>query len=464
MHARGLQRRMFLAGCGMVGVAAFMQAEASDSSPACAQLAEDAVVWGFPLMMAGRYLDAAIANGVEFDRFHLSEDIASARSSGVGSNIDTLNGLAWLDLSHGPRVIGVPDTADRYYTIQLQDMYMNSFAYIGRRTTGTAAGFFAITPPGWSGDLPDSVTEIKAPTTRVFAFLRTLVRAPDDIETVRAINRSVTIGPLGKFPDGQRAGVMKANALAPFQPKSRLEGRALPHQEIAQSGARYFEDLDRLVREFPPHDWDKSNLARFAPLGIGLSGSAATAVCSEAELAAAAEAGVALAVRSVKSFPDNGWLRRENVAGIVRDPLERAANTVYGPGTQIAEESIFYNLRLGPDGEPLSGKNRYRLRFPPGQLPPVDAFWSLTLYDGKYYIFDNPLDRYGITDRTEGLVRGADGSLEIHIQADEPEEGPDNWIPSPRETFQLVFRTYQPRQALIDGSYHLPALEIVKGD
>lgn len=123
-----------------------MGADASEAASGCVRLAEEAVVWGFPLMMAGRYLDAAIANGVEFNLFHLSADIASAKSSGVGSNIDTLNGLAWLDLTRGPVVIGVPDTADRYYTIQLQDMYMNSFAYVGRRTTGTEAGLFAGTP------------------------------------------------------------------------------------------------------------------------------------------------------------------------------------------------------------------------------------------------------------------------------------------------------------------------------
>ncbi len=459
MDCHSSSRRNFMAGCGMTALACAMPAESQGASSDCAQLAQEAVVWGFPLMMAGLYLNAAIENGVEFDRFQLAAGIASAKASGVGSNIDTLNGLAWIDLTGGPKVIGVPDTADRYYTIQLQDMYMNSFAYIGRRTTGTAAGFFAITPPGYAGNLPSGITEIRSPTTKVLAFLRTLVRAPDDIEAVRAINWSVTIGPLAGFPSGQRGGTMKEGALSPFQPKSRLEGKTLPHKEIAQSGARYFTELDRLVREFPPHDWDAPNLARFAPLGIGRE--AASHGCSDAELAAAAEAGVDLAVRSVKSFPDNGWLRRQNVAAIVRDPLERAANTVYGPGTQIAEESVFYNLRQGPDGEVLSGANRYRLRFPPGELPPVDAFWSLTLYDGNYYIFDNPLDRYGITDRSEGLSVGADGSLEIFVQADEPEEGHSNWIPCPREAFQLVFRTYQPRQPLIDGSYHLPPLEIV---
>ena len=437
-----------------------MAVAATSDRSACAELAEDAVIWGFPLMMAGLYLDAAVQNGVQYNVFQLSEDIASAKSSGVGSNIDTLNGLAWLDLSSGPQVISVPDMADRYYTIQLQDMYMNSFAYIGRRTTGTAAGSFAVTPPGFEGKIPANLTEIRAPTTRVFAFLRTLVRG--DIEEVRGLNRSVTVGPLTQFPSGQREGQMRDGALAPFQPRSRLEGGKLPHQEIAGLGASYFKELDKLVSEYPPHDWDEQNLARFAPLGIGSSVPADSGPCSEQELAAASEAGVALAVRSVKAWPENGWLRRRNVEEIVMDPLERAANTVYGPGTQIAKESIFYNLRLGLDGKPLSGANRYRLRFAPGQLPPVDAFWSVTLYDGNYFIFDNPLDRYGITDRTDGLRFGDDGSLEILIQAEEPDGGDANWLPAPQGAFQLVFRTYQPREELLDGSYRLPPLEIVE--
>lgn len=419
-------------------------------------LAGQAAIWGFPLVFFGLYLDAAQANGIAFNRFYMASGIADARSKAVGPNIDTLNGRAWLDLDGGPQVIAVPDTADRYFTIQLQDMWMNSFAYIGRRTTGTRAGAFAITPPGWSGDLPDGVTVIPAPTTKVLAFVRTLVTSPDDLPKARAINEAMSLGPLATYPAGQVASPVAEGALDAFQPASRSKG-LLPHQEVAQMGAGFFDRLKALLERFPPSPADTSQAARFAPLG--LDGPRDPAF-SDAMLAQAVEAGISRAVGSVEAWPENGWLRRRNVEGVPRDPLIRAADNIYGPGTQVAEESVFWNLRQGPDGQSLNGAKRYRMRFAPGALPPVDAFWSLTLYDGNYFLFGNPLDRYGISDRTEGLRFEADGSLEITVQAGEP-DSPANWLPAPQGPFQLVFRTYQPREDVLQGTYRLPPLELV---
>ncbi|MBV1689373.1 DUF1254 domain-containing protein [Novosphingobium sp. G106] len=428
-----------------------------DATDGRRQLARDAVVWGLPLVLFGRYLDAAVANGVRFNHFYMSSDVATPRSRAIGPNIDTMNGRAWIDLEEEPQVIGVPATADRYYTIQLQDMYMNSFAYVGRRTTGTAAGWFVLTPPGFSGRLPEGVTEVRAPTTKVLAFVRTLVRGSGDLDAVRAINGAFTLGPLSRFPEGQTAATVGAEALDVFQPSSRRTGGALPHIEIARSGAAYFAELDRLTHQFPPLDRDAPNLARLTPLDLG-AGEAA-----HADLAGDVEGAVDLITKSVRSWSENGWLRRSNVAQFIADPLERAANHIYGPGTQVAEESVFYNLRKGPDGETLNGAKTYRLRFGPGELPPVDAFWSLTLYDGNYFLFDNPIDRYGVNDRTEGLRFEDDGSLEILVQPDPPAAGTANWLPGPPGDFQLVFRTYQPRQPVLDGSYRLPPLDIVGG-
>jgi hypothetical protein len=421
-------------------------------------LAEEAAVWGFPLVFFGLYLDAAAANGVPFNRFHMASRIADAKSKAVGPNIDTLNGRAWLDLAEGPQVIAVPDTADRYYTVQLQDMWMNSFAYLGRRTTGTGARAFAITPPGWSGRLPGSVTGIASPTSKVLAFVRTLVAAPHDLASARAINEAMSIGPLTAWPRGQVASPVADGALDAFQPASRSKG-LLPHQEVAQMGAAFFDKLAALLKLYPPSPMDAAQAARFAPLG--LNGPRDPAI-TDAMLAEAVKSGISRAARSVQSWPENGWLRRRNVEGVPSDPLIRAADNIYGPGTQVAGESVFWNLRQGPDGETLSGAKHYRMRFGPGELPPVDAFWSLTLYDGNYFLFGNPLDRYGISDRTEGLGFEADGSLEIRVQASEPAAPSANWLPAPQGPFQLVFRTYQPREAILNGAYKLPPLEIVR--
>jgi hypothetical protein len=181
------------------------------------------------------------------------------------------------------------------------------------------------------------------------------------------------------------------------------------------------------------------------------------------ELAAAVPKAFEVVLRSFEAWSsDNGWIRRRNIAPFIDNPIERAATNIYGPGTQVAEESVFFNMRQGPDAKPLSGARRYRLRFPPGQIPPVDGFWSLTLYDRNFFLFDNPIDRYGINDRTEGLRYGQDGALEIQIQAAAPQEGSSNWLPAPDTEFELILRTYQPHPVILDRRYTPPPLEIVE--
>jgi hypothetical protein len=426
-----------------------------------AALAEEAVIWGFPLVMMGRYLEAVETGGVPFNQFFMNSEVATPQSHAVGPNIDTLNGRAWLDLTGGPQVVGTPDTQDRYYSIQLQDMYMNSFAYIGRRTTGTKVGAFAVTPPGYSGALPPGVTEIRATTDKVSLFVRTLVRGPEDLANARALNAAFTLGPLSAWPGVRRAAIVASGAIDAFQPATRRTRKMLPHEEIIASGADFFDDLDRLVRVFPPLPSEASRLARLAPLGVGARTPSKRNAEVDARLAAALQPGLARAQRSLESWSENGWARRRNVEAFIDDPAERAGNNIFGPNTQIALESVFFNKRLGEDGQWLNGANRYRLRFAAGRTPPVDGFWSLTLYDKAYVLFENPLQRYGINDRTLGLAYGEDGSLDVQIQADEPAEGPANWLPSPRGEFQLVLRTYQPRAPLLDRSYKPPPLEIV---
>ena len=156
----------------------------------------------------------------------------------------------------------------------------------------------------------------------------------------------------------------------------------------------------------------------------------------------------------------NGWRSNLSIVPFIRDPLMRAANNILGPGAHINAEALYFAARQGPDGKPLNGANRYRLRFAPGQTPPVDAFWSLILYDRNFFLFDNPDNRYAFNDRTEGLVYGPDGSLEILIGGERP-QGQVNWLPAPQDIFSLIVRFYQPRQSVLDGSYKLPPLELV---
>ena len=197
---------------------------------------------------------------------------------------------------------------------------------------------------------------------------------------------------------------------------------------------------------------------RFAELGIG----AGLHPFTDGKRAKVLAAAIAPAVAKIKSqfLSDtvNGWSVNRNVRPIVHDPLLRAAFNQYGPGTHIAEEALYFSQRKGDDGQVLSGANRYALRFPAGGLPPVDAFWSLTLYGHDFLLVENSIKRYAINARTAGLVYGADGSLEIVIQHEAPNDPKVNWLPAPKGPFQLVLRAYQPKPSVLDGSYKLPPL------
>jgi hypothetical protein len=155
----------------------------------------------------------------------------------------------------------------------------------------------------------------------------------------------------------------------------------------------------------------------------------------------------------------NGWTVNYKVTNFIKDPLLRAAVNQYGPATHIAQEALYFGAK--PEGGPLSGVNKYVLNFPATGLPPVDAFWSLTLYEADFSLVENPINRYSIGDRTAGLRYGSDGSLEIQIQNRAPEEGNSNWLPAPEGSYQLVLRTYQPKPALFNGDYKIPPLQNV---
>ena len=442
-------RRQFLAAAGLAGVTTLLPASVACAATGVSELAEQAFIWGLPLVLSGRYIDLARNAGLAFNQFYASPDLATPATHAAGPNIDTLYGFAWLDLAAGPQVITVPDTQDRYYSIQLLDVYGDSFAYIGRRATGTRAGAFAILPPGWKGELPPGITPISAPTGKVFALLRTLVRGRADLPDARAIHLAYSTGTLSAWPGGRRGGEVRANSI-----------NVLPAIDLSSAGPGYFDELDALVRQYPPLPEDAATLARFAPLGTG-SGKPHRPELEPA-FSAAITAGLAqITVQQgrVATFV-NGWRSNLSIVPFIRDPLVRAANNILGPGAHINAEALYFAARQGPDGKPLNGANRYRLRFAPGQTPPVDAFWSLILYDRNFFLFDNPDNRYAFNDRTEGLVYGPDGSLEILIGGERP-QGQVNWLPAPQDIFSLIVRFYQPRQSVLDGSYKLPPLELV---
>jgi hypothetical protein len=435
------------AACAVTPFSRVLAAEEGASSA----LAEQAYVWAYPLVLSYTLFNASLSRGVAPNRFVVQAVLSTPAVNAAGPNVDTLYGSTWLDLTHEPQVIVVPDTHDRYYSIQLVDAYGNSFAYIGRRATGTKAGAYAITAPGWTGKLPQGVKQIAATTPHVFALTRTLVSGDSDLPGALAAQSKFAIAGLSGYPGN---AVPSELSRVPFN---------FPVPDVAARGPAFFDDLGEALAVNPPLPRDQGVVKRFAALGVGPN--LRPAQSGDKALVDVLAESVPVAAARIKkadySTLVNGWRVNYHVANLVWDPLLRASINQFGPGTHIAQEALYFSARSGPDSKPLSGANRYAIRFPAGGLPPVDAFWSLTLYGPDFLLVKNPIKRYAIGDRTAGLARDTDGSLNISIQHDAPEDRA-NWLPAPAGPFQLILRTYQPRKALFDGSYHVPPLRLAQ--
>lgn len=411
-------------------------------------LAKDAVIWGSPLVFMGRMLDMAIKAGRSTNKIYLNFNVASPEMGLPAPNVDVLYGIACVDLADGPQVIAVPATHDRYFSIQMNDVYQNTFGYIGKRTTGTSAGAFAITPPSWKGKLPDGVAQISATTTQFIAFFRTHIQSREDLAAARGVHASYQMGSLADWPTGLRDGEAKDKAII------------CPTPDFSKEGAAFFEKLAVLAKKFPPLPGDMPHLARFAPLGLGsrtVRPSSLDPILAEAVI----EAHALIAERFQNdTIETNGW-RTRYVPAFFQDPPTRAGAGYLGPGTNVAEEALYFYAFTGADGQRLNARNKnYRIHFHADKAPPVFAFWSLTLQDRNYFLFPNPLERYMLSS-SAGLRTRSDGSLDLAIQADPPADPDVNWLPAPRDEFSVALRMYLPRPEVLDRSYQLPPIQIV---
>lgn len=366
-----------------------------------------------------------------------------------GANNDTIYFSGWFDFGAEPVILHVPDTADRYYTLGIMDLY-SECQHVGRRTTGTKEGYFALVAPGWQGELPAGVVRVSIATPKAWVLGRMLVDGPDDLAKVQPLLAEFWAAPLSQWQRGQapvRPEVESAEAIAP------LEGLA------------FFEAMNRELRGLPRKPQEASLLGLFDQIGVG-PGVDFDAEGLDAEtrrgLERALVAGRALVVASnQRSQPNvhNGWIIPLKLGVFGDDYLMRAAN-VYGGYSNLPEETIYAAKPFAEDGSFLLGSRSYRLRFAAGELPPVNAFWSLTAYDLRSRLLvENELQRYSIGDRTRGLRYGEDGSLELWLSHAEPEAGPANWLPTPPGPMLLVLRMYEPDPRIRDGRYKLPLLE-----
>ena len=375
----------------------------------------------------------------------------------VRPNFDTLYSIAWLDLTKEPMVVSAPDTQGRYYLLEMLDMWSDVFACPGKRTTGTGAGYFAIVPPGWQGRLPEGVQRIDAPTPFVWIIGRTQTNGTKDYEAVHKVQAGYTITPLSQF------GKAPEPVTATIDPTVDMNTPPMTQVNTMAAGG-YFAYAAELLKVNPPHITDQPIVARMRRIGIepGKSfdlGKADATVKRGLERAAPEALNGMRAKIPTLARVVNGWQMNTDTMGVYgTNYLKRAIVALVGLGANLPEDAV-YPMNIGDmDGRPLAGANQYVLHFGKNEIPPVNAFWSVTLYDRKGFPTANDLKRNAIGDR-DVLKFNEDGSLDLYIQHASPgAEKESNWLPAPAGDFTLTMRLYSPKAEVLDGRWAPPAV------
>ncbi len=415
-------------------------------------LGAQAFIYGYPLAEYERVRATAptlntIMNLTSFANPDV-EPIWQAIGGGKRPNVDTFYSVAELDLTNGPVVLSIPDMGSRYYSFQLTDPYTNVSGYIGSRTTGPGPGTYAIT---WAGgpqvDVPGAQTVV-VPYASMLMLGRTLA---------------------GNIADQQSAiALMKQYALTPT-------GATGPNDAIVPASSSSIDVLDAMsaaMAQNPPPSQDDPELAKLARIGVGPGLQVADAhlgLLSRMSLAVSVKATAALLpavaqlTQSMSARQHHGWaIPSPDIGDYGTDYLLRAGVAEVGLVANTPEEAMYEGGLLTAKLLPLKGAKSYTLHFAPGQAPPADAFWSVTVYDAAGQLVQNSEKRYSVSSsRPEELVYRPDGSIDIVLSRRDPQDPGVNWLPTPRGGFSAYLRIYVPEQSALDLSWLPPGIKIL---
>ncbi len=379
----------------------------------------------------------------------------------VRPNFDTLYSPAWVDLRKEPMIVSVPDTQGRYYLLPMIDMWTDVFAVPGKRTSGTAEGAYALVPPGWRGALPKGVQRIDAPTPIVWIIGRTQTNGPKDYNAVHKVQDGYRITPLSQW--GKAATPMKA-AVDPS-----VDMKTDPLSQVNGMPAdAYFKYAASLMKTNPPHITDWSTLARLKRIGLEPGKFDFAALPPDVQAGLKRAKGDALKLMASKSASlarsANGWQMNTDTMGVYGNYyLKRAIIAMVGLGANQVEDAVYPLLGADAAGKELTGENKYVLHFAKEELPPAEAFWSVTMYDAEGFQVANPINRFAIGDR-DALKYNADGSLDLYIQNASPgADKESNWLPSPAKgLLGVTMRLYAPKAQALDGRWAPPTVKRVE--
>jgi hypothetical protein len=424
------------------------------------ELAKQAYIYGFPMVdfyriLFGYFIDSKSPAYVgPFNAVHNVPRVYTPADTAIQTpNSDTPYSFLGLDLRSDAVVLTLPPIEeDRYYSVQFVDQYTFNIAYVGTRTTGNGGGTFLIAGPAWKGDVPDGITKvIRFDTSFGLAGIRTQLFDASDLDNVKKIQTGYSAQTLSAHLGSPQPAAPAVEWLPPLSPE---EERTSP---------KAF-NLLAFILSFCPVDASEAALRKqFESIGIvpGKPFDPGSATSAYTAGMAAGQQEIDKARAQVKSANDLFGTRDF----MQNNYLNRAVAAQYGILGNTATEAVYLGYQVDSAGKPLAGSNRYTVRFAKGDLPPVNAFWSLTMYNlPQQLLVANPLNRYLLNSpMLSDMKRDADGGLTLYIQHDSPGgETEPNWLPAPSGPFMIIVRLYSPMESALTGQWKLPPLEIAK--
>jgi hypothetical protein len=434
----------------------------------------DAYIYGFPMVMnygvmyeyfvdknSGQYK-------APFNQIYNEARVFTPKDTAIITpNSDTPYSFVGLDLRAEPIVLCVPKVEKtRYYDVQLVDMYTFNYGYIGSRATGNDAGCYLVAGPDWKGETPKGINKVFHSETQFgLVGYRTQLFGPSDMPNVMKVQAGYKVQPLSAFAH---------QAPPPAAPE--IQFPPFTKEDMKTPFAKYLN----FVLQFCPPEEEKALRARLATVGIEAGKPFDFDKLPESQKAEMA-LGIKEGYESIEKQKDNigkninGWL----IGSVLGDRaffhgnwLLRAAGALAGIYGNSAEEAVYPIAKNDSAGQTLDGsKHNYTITFAAGQFPPVNAFWSVTMYDGKtQLLIANPINRYLINSpMMPGMKKGQDGSLTLYIQKDAPSaDKKANWLPAPDGPIYLIMRLYWPKETPPsvlppgDGTWKPPTIEVAQ--
>ncbi len=375
----------------------------------------------------------------------------------VRISLNSLWTTGFVDLEKEPIVLSVPDTKGRYYVMSMMSMWTNVFGSAGKRTTGTGPGNFLIAGPNWKGTAPADIKQtFKSPTRYAWVLGQTQANGPEDFAAVNAIQAEYKLTPLSAWGK-------------PYTPPAnvpvdtKVDTKTTPVDQVAAMDAgTFFKRLAMLMKDNPPAAEDADALAKLKKLGIepgkDFDISKVDPGIARGLEKAVKEVPIKMQEGVTKMKTVNGWIQPSNLGRYGADYNTRAGIAFMGLGADIPEDTIYPTAYVDGNGKPLDSAHKYVMHYDKGQLQPTNATWSVSQYQGNFYV-PNSLNRYAIAPWMP-LKFNADGSLDIYLQAESPGKDKEaNWLPTPPGPFNITIRNYWPKEDALNGTYKNPPIK-----